>query len=109
MVRRPLVITSKMSPSANSTTRSSVKLEGCQIGTQRQAEILRRVARGQAGPSDAATLIELGRVMTDASICGLGQAAALAIISAHGRWPELFAAPPAPNGRPTVIRLHDAH
>jgi len=62
----------------------------CQIGTQRQAEILRRVARGQAGPRDAATLIELGRVMADASICGLGQAAALAIISAHGRWPELF-------------------
>jgi NADH-quinone oxidoreductase subunit F len=65
----------------------------CQIGTQRQAEILRRVARGQAGPSDAGTLIELGRVMTDASICGLGQAAALAIVSAHGRWPELFEAP----------------
>jgi NADH-quinone oxidoreductase subunit F len=63
----------------------------CQIGTQRQAEILRRVARGDAGPEDAGTLIELGRVMTDASICGLGQAAALAIVSAHGRWPELFA------------------
>ncbi|HEU5103801.1 MAG TPA: NAD(P)H-dependent oxidoreductase subunit E [Roseiflexaceae bacterium] len=65
----------------------------CQIGTQRQAEILRRVARGQAGLGDAGTLIELGKVMADASICGLGQAAALAIVSAHERWPELFEAP----------------
>jgi NADH-quinone oxidoreductase subunit F len=64
----------------------------CQMGTQRQAEILTRLARGQARPEDAGTLVELGRVMTDASICGLGQTAALAILSAHGRWPELFAA-----------------
>ena len=32
MVRRPLVITLKMSPSANCTTRSSVRLAGCQCG-----------------------------------------------------------------------------
>lgn len=62
----------------------------CQIGTQRQAEILQRVAAGRARREDADTLIELGAVMTDTSICGLGQAAALAIISAHERWPQLF-------------------
>ena len=62
----------------------------CQIGTQRQAEILARVAAGQARPGDAETLLELGAVMTDTSICGLGQAAALAIVSANGRWPQLL-------------------
>jgi NADH-quinone oxidoreductase subunit F len=62
----------------------------CQMGTQRQAEMLRRVARGQATPTDAATLAELAQVMTDASICGLGQTAAMAIVSAQRQWPGLF-------------------
>ena len=62
----------------------------CQMGTQRQAEMLRRVARGQAAPGDAAALAELAQVMTDASICGLGQTAAMAIVSAQRRWPQLF-------------------
>lgn len=62
----------------------------CQMGTQRQAEILARVARGQARPGDAADLIELAGVMTDTSICGLGQAAPMAILNAYQHWPELF-------------------
>jgi NADH-quinone oxidoreductase subunit F len=65
----------------------------CQMGTQRQAEILTRIARRQARPGDAETLVELGTVMTDTSICGLGQTAAMAVLSAHARWPELLAAP----------------
>jgi NADH-quinone oxidoreductase subunit F len=62
----------------------------CQMGTARQAEILARIAAGDARPSDAATLVELGRVMTDTSICGLGQAASWAIIDANRRWPALL-------------------
>lgn len=62
----------------------------CQIGTARQAEILTRIAAGDARPDDAATLVELGRVMSDASICGLGQAASWAIVDAHRRWPALL-------------------
>ena len=62
----------------------------CQMGTRRQAEILERFARGQPRPDDAETLIELGAVMTDTSICGLGQAAAMAIVNAHRHWPGLF-------------------
>jgi NADH-quinone oxidoreductase subunit F len=62
----------------------------CQMGTQRQAELLGRVAAGQRAAGDSIALIELGQVMTDSSICGLGQAAALAIVSARQRWPELF-------------------
>jgi NADH-quinone oxidoreductase subunit F len=64
----------------------------CQMGTQRQAEILGRIARGKAEERDTALLIELGSVMTDSSICGLGQAAAMAIVSASTRWPRIFAA-----------------
>jgi NADH-quinone oxidoreductase subunit F len=63
----------------------------CQMGAQRQAEILRRIASGDARLSDAGDLLELGAVMADASICGLGQSASTAIINAYGRWPALFA------------------
>lgn len=62
----------------------------CQMGTQRQAEILARLAAGHARPGDEADLLELAGVLTDASICGLGQAAPWAMVSAHQRWPELF-------------------
>jgi NADH-quinone oxidoreductase subunit F len=62
----------------------------CQIGTQRQAEILHRIQQGQAQPGDVATLLELGRVMTDTSICGLGQSASWAVADSIKRWPELW-------------------
>jgi NADH-quinone oxidoreductase subunit F len=62
----------------------------CQMGTQRQAEILARIARGQVRPDDAVTLIELGAVMADTSICGLGQAASMAIVNAQRHWPGFF-------------------
>jgi NADH-quinone oxidoreductase subunit F len=62
----------------------------CQIGTQRQAEILHRLHQGQGRPDDVSTLLELGQVMTDASICGLGQAAGWAVADAVRRWPQLW-------------------
>ncbi len=62
----------------------------CQIGTQRQAEILHRIQHGHGQPDDVATLLELARVMTDTSICGLGQAAGWAAVDAVKRWPELL-------------------
>ena len=52
-----------------------------------------RIARGEARPTDAADLLELAAVMTDTSICGLGQAAPMAIVSAYQRWPALFRQP----------------
>ncbi len=63
----------------------------CQIGTQRQAEILHRIQHGQGQPDDTETLLELARVMTDTSICGLGQAAGWAVTDAVKRWPGLLA------------------
>lgn len=62
----------------------------CQLGTQRQHEILDRVAAGQPQPGDAARLADVGWTMTDASLCGLGQTAASAVLSALKLWPEMF-------------------
>lgn len=62
----------------------------CQMGTQRQMEILERVARGEALPDDAARLQDVGWTMTDASLCGLGQTAASAVLSAMKLWPQMF-------------------
>lgn len=62
----------------------------CQMGTQRQYEILQRVAEGAALPGDWDRLQDTGWTMTDASLCGLGQTAASAVLSAMKHWPELF-------------------
>ena len=47
----------------------------CQLGTQRQVEILERLDAPQAG--DAERLLDIGMTMTEASICGLGHTAGL--------------------------------
>jgi NADH-quinone oxidoreductase subunit F len=60
------------------------------MGTQRQMEILNRVAGGRVLEGDFVRLQDVGWTMTDASICGLGQTAASAVLSAMKLWPELF-------------------
>ncbi|MCQ3937359.1 MAG: NADH-quinone oxidoreductase subunit E [Chloroflexi bacterium] len=62
----------------------------CQMGTQRQMEILDRIAEGRVEEGDFIRLQDVGWTMTDASICGLGQTAASAVLSAMKLWPELF-------------------
>jgi NADH-quinone oxidoreductase subunit F len=62
----------------------------CQIGTQRQYEILARAASGKPLPGDELRLSDVGWTMADASLCGLGQTAASAILSALKRWPGLI-------------------
>jgi NADH-quinone oxidoreductase subunit F len=57
----------------------------CRIGTVRQEEVLARLEAGSplgALAAERARLDDLARVMTDSSICGLGQTAASAIQSA---------------------------
>lgn len=62
----------------------------CQLGTQRQMEILDHIAHnGGANPADKQTLLDVGFTMTETSLCGLGQTAASAIVSAISLWPEL--------------------
>ncbi len=62
----------------------------CQLGTQRQKEILDRIADDRVMPGDLERLQDVGWTMTDASLCGLGQTAAAAVLSAIKLWPELF-------------------
>jgi NADH-quinone oxidoreductase subunit F len=54
----------------------------CRVGTVRQEEALSRLARNGDDTREAELLEELAQVMRDASICGLGQTAANAIVSA---------------------------
>jgi len=62
----------------------------CQLGTQRQLELVDRIAAGVARPEDIRTLEDVGFTMTNASLCGLGMTAGSAILSAVERWPELM-------------------
>ena len=56
----------------------------CRVGTVRQEEALHRLAAGPRNGDEHEILADLARVMTDASICGLGQTAASAVSSAIG-------------------------
>jgi NADH-quinone oxidoreductase subunit F len=71
----------------------------CQLGSQRQMEIMRRVVYSGPQPGDRQLLEDMGFTMTHTSLCGLGQTAASAILSAISLWPELFQANAAENGR----------
>jgi NADH-quinone oxidoreductase subunit F len=73
----------------------------CSLGTHRQLEITERILR-YGGPmaDDKRTLQDIGLTMTQTSLCGLGQTAGSAILSAIDRWPELF----EPGGGNGVVR-----
>jgi NADH-quinone oxidoreductase subunit F len=61
----------------------------CRVGTVRQEEILYRLSsrkRNGSAQADVALLNEVGQVMRDASICGLGHTASSAIESALARF-----------------------
>jgi len=57
----------------------------CRVGTVRQEEALRRLAAGkplETPEAEHELLDEIGQAMRDASICGLGQTASAAVVSA---------------------------
>ncbi len=54
----------------------------CQLGTYRQWEIVRRWQGGRRRPDDVERLHDVAHAMREASICGLGQTAANALLSA---------------------------
>ena len=61
----------------------------CRVGSVRQEELLHRLMHDQTLGSmkeELPLLGEIGQVMRDASICGLGQTASSAIESALARW-----------------------
>lgn len=61
----------------------------CRVGTVRQEELLRRLESGKTfgtGAQERKLLADIGQVMRDASICGLGQTASSAIESALSKF-----------------------
>ncbi|MCP4168329.1 MAG: NADH-quinone oxidoreductase subunit L [Chloroflexi bacterium] len=58
----------------------------CQLGTQRQMEIVDRIAANKTRTGDLMLLTDVGKTMADASICGLGQTASAAILTALERF-----------------------
>jgi NADH-quinone oxidoreductase subunit F len=60
----------------------------CQLGTQRQREIIERIDTPH--PGDVARLLDVGQTMTEASLCGLGQTAGAAVMSAIRLFPHVF-------------------
>jgi NADH-quinone oxidoreductase subunit F len=61
----------------------------CRVGTIRQEELLQRLVHRQpigSNEQESALLKEMAQAMRDASICGLGQTASGAILSAMDRW-----------------------
>lgn len=57
------------------------KCPPCRIGTKRMLEIFEKITEGKGTLSDIDTLEELSRVISDASLCGLGQAAPNPVLS----------------------------
>jgi NADH-quinone oxidoreductase subunit F len=62
----------------------------CQLGARRQYDILDRTAAGHVIAGDRERLSDVGATMIDASLCGLGQTAAMAVLSAMKLWPDMF-------------------
>ncbi len=62
----------------------------CRIGSQRMYDILDAISRGEGRPSDLDMLEVLNETAKEASLCGLGQAAALFAISTIKHFPEEY-------------------
>ena len=45
----------------------------CRVGTKRMLEMLTRITKGEGREGDIELLLEMGRIIKDASLCGLGQ------------------------------------
>lgn len=68
------------------------KCTPCREGTRRQLEILTRICEGKGEPVDLRALEDLAAVISDASLCGLGQTASNPILSALRHFREEFEA-----------------
>ena len=53
----------------------------CRVGTKRMLEILNRICSGQGEESDVEQLIDLGEMIKETSLCGLGQTAPNPVLS----------------------------
>lgn len=53
----------------------------CRLGTKRMLEVLERITHGQGEEGDIETLEELGAMIKEAAVCGLGQTAPNPVLS----------------------------
>lgn len=53
----------------------------CRVGTKRMLEILERICAGKGEEADVDRLIELGEMIKDSALCGLGQTAPNPVLS----------------------------
>jgi NADH-quinone oxidoreductase subunit F len=53
----------------------------CRVGTKRMLEILNRICEGRGEEADVERLIDLGEMVKDTSLCGLGQTASNPVLS----------------------------
>ena len=63
----------------------------CREGNRHIAMILDKIAEGSHTEEDVAILSKYARIMSTASMCGLGETAQSALLSAMKRFPEVFA------------------
>jgi len=64
----------------------------CRVGTQRMREILTRISQGQGTGQDLTLLEDLGWLVKEASLCGLGQTAANPVLTTLRYFREEFLA-----------------
>ncbi|HAE62263.1 MAG TPA: NADH-quinone oxidoreductase subunit NuoF [Eubacteriaceae bacterium] len=57
------------------------KCTPCRVGNKRLLEILTKITEGKGTPEDLDTLEELGKIIKDTSLCGLGQTAPNPVLS----------------------------
>lgn len=57
------------------------KCTPCRVGTKRMYEILERIVNGEGQTDDIAKLQQLGRMIKDSALCGLGQTAPNPVLS----------------------------
>ena len=63
----------------------------CREGNAHQKILLEKLARGEATPEDIALMKKIGEIMERASLCGLGETAQAALLSAMQVFPDTFA------------------
>ncbi len=68
------------------------KCAPCRIGNKRLYEILERLTEDKGTPEDIALLENLGNVVKDTSLCGLGQTSPNPILSTMQNFPEEYKA-----------------
>ncbi len=66
------------------------KCVACRIGTKRMLDILERITRGEGVEGDIKLLQELGEVVQETAMCGLGQTAPNPVLSAIKYFREEF-------------------